>query len=113
MTRMTQNSGENIDIQEGAGQPVQLRAVTVEHHRRRIARRPVVARAEQFRRHLSSGKLHPRRIVQDSEQGQRRNMGALVPASRQSSRFFMEHSSGGSRKAMKGPSNREGAEWPN
>ena len=63
MSRRTENSEESIDIQEGAGQPVQLLAVSVEHHRRRIMRRPVVARAQQFRRRLS-GKLHPRRVVQ-------------------------------------------------
>ena len=39
VTRRTQSSQESIDSQEGAGQPVQLQAVSVEHHRRRIARR--------------------------------------------------------------------------
>ena len=54
MTRRTQNSEESIDSQKGAGQPVQLQAVSVEHHRWRIARRPVVARAQQFRRRAGS-----------------------------------------------------------
>ena len=78
MTRRTQNSQESIDSQKGAGQPVQLQAVSVEHHRRRIARRPVGVRAQQLSRRLS-GKLHPRCVLQDSERNQSRNMGAPQP----------------------------------
>ena len=33
VTRRTQNSQESIDSQEGAGQPQQLQAVSVEHRR--------------------------------------------------------------------------------
>ena len=36
MTRRTQNSQESIYNQEGAGLPVQLQAVSVEHHRRKL-----------------------------------------------------------------------------
>ena len=111
VTRRTQNSEESIDSQKGARQPVQLQAVSVEHHRRRIARRPVVARAQQFRRRLSS-KLLPRRVLQDSEQGQRRNMGASVPTFRYNPRFIWSTPSGGSRNAMKDPSKQADAEWP-
>ena len=78
----------------------------VEHHRWRIA----MAREQQFRRRLS-GKLHPRGVLQDSEQGQRRNMRASVPHLA-TILVYMEHTISGSRKAMKDPSNQNGAQWP-
>ena len=56
MTRRMQNRQESIDSQEGAGQPVEFQAVSVEYRRQRIARRPVGTRAKRFPRHLR-GKL--------------------------------------------------------
>ena len=37
VTRRKQNRQESIDSQEGAGQPVEFQAVSVEYHRQRIA----------------------------------------------------------------------------
>ena len=69
-----------------------------------------MARAQQFRRRLS-GKLHPHRVLQDSEQGQRRSMGASVPTSRHNSRFYgalLRRQP----KSHERPELPGGAEWP-
>ena len=87
MARRTQNRQECNDSQEGAGQPVEFQAVNVEYHRQRIARRPVGARAKPLPRRLS-GKLRPRRVLQDSEQSQRRSTGAPAPTARLNSTFM-------------------------
>ena len=111
MTRRTQNSQESIDSQKGAGQPVQLQAVSVEHHRRRIARRPVGARAQQLRRRLS-GKLHPRAACCRIQGEATPKYGSPAPTSATILDLYWSTPSGGSQKPMKNPSNQEGAEWP-